>query len=121
MRVEAVQYVKVSGVLEIRNLGVAICGKAILRDVSLTVAEGETVVLLGRSGSGKTTLLKAVNGLVRPDAGEIWFLGHRTDPQDLIAERRRMGYVIQDAGLFPHWSVEANIGLVPRLEGWPAD
>jgi osmoprotectant transport system ATP-binding protein len=111
----------VGGILEIRNVSYAIGGRAILRDVSLSVAESETVVLLGRSGSGKTTLLKAVNGLVRPHAGEIWFLGKRTTDQDLIQVRRRMGYVIQDAGLFPHWTVEANIGLVPRLDGWPPD
>jgi osmoprotectant transport system ATP-binding protein len=108
----------VGGILEIRDLSYAIAGKRILRGVSLSVAAGETVVLLGRSGSGKTTLLKAVNGLVRQDGGEIWFLGKRSADQDPIQLRRRMGYVIQDAGLFPHWTVEANIGLVPRLEGW---
>ena len=78
-------------------------------------------MLLGRSGSGKTTLLKTVNGLVRPNSGEVLFEGSPTRTQDLIRLRRRMGYVIQDAGLFPHWTVEANIGLVPRLENWPAD
>jgi osmoprotectant transport system ATP-binding protein len=108
----------VSGILDIRNVSYAIGGKAVLRDVSLCVGEGETVVLLGRSGSGKTTLLKTVNGLLQPQAGEIWFLGKRAADQDPIQVRRRMGYVIQDAGLFPHWTVEANIGLVPRLEGW---
>jgi osmoprotectant transport system ATP-binding protein len=108
------------GVLEIRNISYAIGGRAVLRDVSLSVGESETVVLLGRSGSGKTTLLKAVNGLVRPDAGEIRFEGKPYTDWDPIRLRRRMGYVIQDAGLFPHWTVEANIGLVPRLEGWPA-
>ena len=96
-------------------------GRPILRNISLGVEEGETVVLLGRSGSGKTTLLKAVNGLVRPSSGEIRFEGKPTSEWDAIALRRRMGYVIQDAGLFPHWTVEANIGLVPRLEGWPAE
>jgi osmoprotectant transport system ATP-binding protein len=113
----ALQYIRVGGILEIRNVSYAIGGRPILRDVSLSVGEGETVVLLGRSGSGKTTLLKTVNGLVRPDAGEIWFAGKRTTDQDPIEVRRRMGYVIQDAGLFPHWTVEANVGLVPRLEG----
>jgi osmoprotectant transport system ATP-binding protein len=112
---------RVGGILEIRNVSYAIGGKPVLRDVSLNVGEGETVVLLGRSGSGKTTLLKTVNGLVGTDTGEIWFLGKRTTEQDPIRLRRRMGYVIQDAGLFPHWTVEANIGLVPRLEGWPPD
>lgn len=92
--------------------------RTILRDISLTVAEGETVVLLGRSGSGKTTLLKTVNRLVRPCAGETIFEGKAAAEWDPIRLRRRMGYVIQDAGLFPHWTVEANVGLVPRLENW---
>ncbi len=108
-------------ILEIRNLSCAIAGRPVLRDISLTVAEGETVVLLGRSGSGKTTLLKTVNGLVRPDSGEILFEGRSAAAQDPIRVRRRMGYVIQDGGLFPHWTVEANIGLVPRLENWPPE
>ncbi len=82
---------------------------------------GETVVLLGRSGSGKTTLLRIVNGLVRADAGEVVLEGRRLEEGDWIRARRRMGYVIQDSGLFPHWTVEANIGLVPRLEDWPRD
>ena len=96
-------------------------GQSILRDVSLNVGEGETVVLLGRSGSGKTTLLKAVNGLVQPTSGEIRFEGKSSAEWDPIRLRRRMGYVIQDAGLFPHWTVGANVGLVPRLENWPAN
>ena len=87
-----------------------------LRHINLSVEEGETVVLLGRSGSGKTTLLKTVNGLVPATAGEIRFEGRATTQWEPVEMRRRMGYVIQDAGLFPHWTVEANIGLVPRLE-----
>lgn len=90
-----------------------------LRGISLSAAAGETVVLLGRSGSGKTTLLKTVNGLVPYDAGEAIFEGQPARGQDPIRLRRRMGYVIQDSGLFPHWTVEANIGLVPGLEQWP--
>src|SRR3954466_2074349 len=109
-----------AAVLDIRNVSYSIRGRAILRDVSVTVAEGETVVLLGRSGSGKTTLLKSVNGLVPPSAGEIRFEGRPTGDWDRVAMRRRMGYVIQDAGLFPHWTVAANVGLAPRLDGWPA-
>jgi osmoprotectant transport system ATP-binding protein len=109
------------GVLQIRNLSYAIDGRPVLRDVSLSVAAGEAVVLLGRSGSGKTTLLKTVNGLITADAGEIRFEGKPTWEGDAIQLRRRMGYVIQDAGLFPHWTVEANVGLVPRLQGWAAD
>jgi len=108
-------------VLEIQNLSYAIDGRPILRDVSLTVAESETLVLLGRSGSGKTTLLKMVNRLLQPSAGTIRFEGKESAAWDSIQLRRRMGYVIQDAGLFPHWTVEANVGLVPKLENWQPD
>jgi osmoprotectant transport system ATP-binding protein len=104
--------------LEIRNLSCRIGGRTILHDISLDVGEGETLVLLGRSGSGKTTLLKTVNGLIQPSAGAIRFEGRAAAEWDPIKMRRHMGYVIQDGGLFPHWTVEANIGLVPRLEGW---
>lgn len=107
--------------LELRDISYAIGGRPVLRGVSLTVAEGETVVLLGRSGSGKTTLLKTVNGLVRPDSGEIRFGGTEVGALDLIRLRRQMGYVIQDGGLFPHWTVARNVGLVPRLEEWPPE
>jgi osmoprotectant transport system ATP-binding protein len=107
--------------LEIRNLSCRIGGRTILHDISLDVKEGETLVLLGRSGSGKTTLLKTVNGLIPPSAGAIRFAGIATAEWDPIQLRRRMGYVIQDSGLFPHWTVEANVGLVPRLEGWPPE
>ncbi len=110
-----------ANILEIRNLSYAIEGRPILRGVSLDVAEGETVALLGRSGSGKTTLLKMVNRLLYPSAGEILFEGKDTAEWDPIRLRRRMGYVIQDAGLFPHWTVEANVGLVPKLENWQPD
>jgi osmoprotectant transport system ATP-binding protein len=113
--------VSTTPILEIRDVACTLGGRPVLRRVSLTVAEGEIVVLLGRSGSGKTTLLKTVNGLIRPDSGEILFQGQPAAAQDPIALRRRMGYVIQDGGLFPHWTVEANIGLVPRLENWPPE
>jgi osmoprotectant transport system ATP-binding protein len=105
-------------ILVIRNVSYAIDGRPVLRGVNAEVSAGETLVLLGRSGSGKTTLLKAINGLVRPDSGEIRFEGKSAAEWDPIRLRRRMGYVIQDAGLFPHWTVERNIGLVPRLEEW---
>ena len=108
-------------VLEIRDLSCSIGERAILRDIRLSVAEGETIVLLGRSGSGKTTLLKTVNGLIAPTGGGIWFEGRAAAEWDPIQLRRRMGYVIQDGGLFPHWTVAANIGLVPRLDGWETE
>ncbi|WP_431860680.1 ABC transporter ATP-binding protein [Azospirillum sp.] len=88
-------------------------------DVSFTVEDGAFCVLIGPSGSGKSTLLKTVNRLVVPDAGTI-----RIDGEDIAALpaeelRRRMGYVIQSVGLFPHWTVERNIATVPALLGWP--
>jgi osmoprotectant transport system ATP-binding protein len=79
------------------------------------------VVLLGRSGSGKTTLLKMVNGLIAPSSGEVRFCGTPVNAQDPIQMRRRIGYVIQDGGLFPHWTVAENTGLVPTLERWPRE
>jgi len=93
----------------------------VLRGVDLDVLEGETIVLLGRSGSGKTTLLKTLNRLVIPSGGSIRFEDRSLTDWDPIRLRRRMGYVIQDSGLFPHWTVAANVSLVPRLEGRPQD
>jgi len=110
----------VSALAEFRHLHFKIGGRTILEDICLEVEEGETVVLLGRSGSGKTTLLKTVNRLVEPTGGEVLFEGKRTSEWDAIQLRRRIGYVIQDAGLFPHHTVEQNVGLVPRLAGWEA-
>ena len=86
--------------------------------MSLAIEAGETIVLLGRSGSGKTTALKMVNGLIFPTAGEVLVEGKPTTAWDPVRLRRRIGYVIQDVGLFPHFTVERNVGLVPRLEGW---
>lgn len=94
--------------------------KEILVDVSLTVPRGTTLVLLGRSGSGKTTLLKLVNGMLRPSSGEVRVEGRTTQEWDGIRLRRQIGYVIQEAGLFPHFTVADNVSLVPRLENWPA-
>jgi osmoprotectant transport system ATP-binding protein len=107
--------------VEFRNLSYKIAGRTILDNICLEVDEGETVVLLGRSGSGKTTLLKTVNRIVEPTGGEILFQSKSVREWDAIKLRRRIGYVIQDAGLFPHNTVERNIGLVPTLEGWPEE
>lgn len=84
----------------------------------MTVEEGEVLAFVGASGSGKTTLLKMVNRLLEPDGGEVLVEGRDTRTWDPIRLRRRIGYVIQDVGLFPHLTVAANIALVPRLEGW---
>lgn len=94
---------------------------AVLRNFSLAIASGETVVLLGRSGSGKTTALKLVNGLLFPTQGEVRVEGKSTREWDPVALKRRIGYVIQEAGLFPHFTVSRNIALPPRLNGWTAE
>jgi osmoprotectant transport system ATP-binding protein len=85
----------------------------------LDVERGETLVLLGRSGSGKTTALRLINRMLQPSSGSILLEGKDTATFDPISLRRRIGYVIQEFGLLPHWTVEQNVALVPRLEGWP--
>ena len=95
-------------------------GRTLLSDLTLEVHRGETLVLLGRSGSGKTTTMKLINRLIDPTEGQVKVDGKPTLEWDPIQLRRRIGYVIQEVGLFPHLSVEENIGVVPRLEGWEA-
>jgi len=92
----------------------------ILDGLELDVRQGETLVLLGESGCGKTTTLRLVNRLLVPTAGEVLVEGDATTEWDVIRLRRRTGYVIQEAGLFPHFTVERNVALVPALEGWEA-
>ncbi|MGE8362655.1 ABC transporter ATP-binding protein [Pseudomonas sp.] len=88
--------------------------------ISLTVAAGELCVLVGTSGCGKSTTLRMVNRLCEHSAGEIRIDGQPIDRLDPQVLRRRIGYAIQNTGLFPHWTVARNIGVVPRLLGWPA-
>jgi osmoprotectant transport system ATP-binding protein len=108
-------------VIQFRNVGLNIGDKRLVSDLSFDIARGETLVLLGRSGSGKTTTLKLINRLLEPTSGEIRVEGKSTSEWDAIHLRRSIGYVIQETGLFPHFTVERNIALVPRLEGWPED
>ena len=108
--------------IEFHNLEVRIPQRrALLDGISLVLDEGSVTAILGRSGSGKTTLLRSVNRMVEATAGAVLVNGRDVSQADLIALRRGMGYVIQDAGLFPHWTVGANVGLVPRLDEWPAE
>jgi osmoprotectant transport system ATP-binding protein len=91
-----------------------------LDDVSLDFPSGETVVILGTSGAGKTTLLKAINRLIEPTQGRILIGGIEVHDLPVNDLRRRMGYVIQQVGLFPHWTVAQNVATVPRILGWEA-
>jgi osmoprotectant transport system ATP-binding protein len=93
---------------------------ALVSNISQVISSGETLVLLGRSGSGKTTLLRLINRLLLPTGGQVVVQGRATSDWDPIRLRRRIGYVIQEAGLFPHFTVAENIGLVPTLEKWDA-
>jgi len=105
--------------VEFRDVHFRIGDRSILNGLTLSIQLGETLVLLGRSGSGKTTALRLINGMILPSSGEIRVDGKATVEWDRVRLRRGIGYVIQEGGLFPHFTVERNIGLVPRLEGWP--
>ena len=93
--------------------------RPVLDQVDLDIERGEALALVGRSGAGKSTLLKMINRLLLPQAGAVRVDGRDTREWDPIALRRRTGYVLQEIGLFPHLTVEENVALVPRLEGWP--
>jgi osmoprotectant transport system ATP-binding protein len=108
-------------VIEFRDVTYRVAGTQVLSGFNLQVQRGETLVLLGRSGSGKTTSLKLVNRLLSATSGEIRVNGVPNGSTDVIRLRRGIGYVIQDVGLFPHFTVERNIGLVPKIEGWSED
>ena len=95
--------------------------RTILSGLDLAVKHGETLVLLGRSGSGKTTALRLINGMLLPSAGSVLVQGRATTEWDAVQLRRSIGYVIQEGGLFPHWTVARNVGLVPELENWPTE
>jgi osmoprotectant transport system ATP-binding protein len=106
-------------VIEMRNVAYRFPGgPALLNDLNLQVRRGETLMLLGRSGSGKTTTLKLINDLLSPTEGDVLVEGRATREWDRIRLRRGIGYCIQEAGLFPHFTVQRNIGLVPTIENW---
>ena len=105
-------------IVEFRNVTYSIGGALIIEDLSLTVLRGEILVLLGESGCGKTTTLKLVNRLIEPTTGEVFVDGKTTTAWDAIDLRRHIGYVIQDGGLFPHFTAAENVALVPGLENW---
>jgi len=105
--------------IDFRNVAYRIApDRLLLDDITFEVAAGETLMLLGRSGSGKTTCLKMINRLLEPTSGEVLVQGKALAQWDGVRLRRSMGYAIQDVGLFPHYTVRENVGLIPKLEGW---
>jgi osmoprotectant transport system ATP-binding protein len=104
--------------VEFKDVSYQVNRRAILQSLNLTINRGEVLLLLGRSGSGKTTVLKLINHLLMPTSGQVIVAGNSTTDWDAIQLRRNIGYVIQEIGLFPHFTVEGNVGLVPYLEGW---
>ena len=109
-----------NSLVKFRNVNFSLSNNSIISDLNLTVERGETLVLLGESGCGKTTTLKLVNRLLSPTSGEVVVEGKRTTAWDSIELRRHIGYVIQEGGLFPHFSIARNVGLVPSLLSWDA-
>lgn len=105
-------------VVVFRSVSISLGSRPVLSNLSFTVEAGETLVLLGRSGSGKTTALRLVNAMLFPSEGEVLVEGRDTRHWDPVRLKRRTGYVIQETGLLPHYTVERNVGLVPELEGW---
>jgi len=105
-------------IVEFRSVSFQIGAAKILDNLNLQIKKGETLVLLGESGCGKTTTLKLINRLIEPTNGAVLVDGKATTAWDAINLRRRIGYVLQEAGLFPHFTVEENVALVPRLENW---
>lgn len=106
---------RTESIVEFRNVSFTIDGTTILDSVSFEVSRGEVLVLLGESGCGKTTTLKLVNQLLEPTSGEVFINGRSTLDWDVIELRRSIGYVLQDGGLFPHMTVEQNVGMTLTL------
>ncbi len=105
-------------IVEFRSVSFQIGNAKILDNLNLQIEKGDTLVLLGESGCGKTTTLKLINRLIEPTIGEVLVEGKSTKDWNAINLRRRIGYVLQEAGLFPHFTIRRNVALVPELENW---
>ncbi len=103
---------------ELRNITKRFASVTVLDDVTLAIASGQTTILLGPSGCGKSTLLRVLLGLVRPDAGEVRFAGKNVGDDSIRELRGKMGYVVQDGGLFPHFTCAQNVTLMAHHRGW---
>src|SRR6202045_1564259 len=116
----SISYATADPIIAFQEVTYSVKGRSapLLSQISMAVNSGETLVLLGRSGSGKTTLLRLINRMLAPSSGQVVVEGKSTTDWDAIRLRRHIGYVIQEAGLFPHFTVAENVGLVPKLERW---
>ena len=108
----------VTPIITFTNVSKRYGDSVVLSEIVLEIPNQQTTVIVGQSGSGKTTLLRMVNGLIRPDSGRLEVFGDLVPEENIENFRRKMGYAVQGAGLFPHFSVKENIVLIARLEGW---
>ena len=105
-------------VIEFENICKSYNQTRVLKDVSLSLPEAQTTAIVGESGSGKSTLLQLVNGLIQPDSGILKIEGKKINYRSISSVRKKMGYVVQGAGLFPHLTIRRNITLLAQLSGW---
>ena len=108
----------VTPIITFTNLSKRYGDTVVLSEIELEIPNGQTTVIVGQSGSGKTTLLRMVNGLIKPDSGRLEVFGDLVPKENIENFRRKIGYAVQGAGLFPHVSVKENIVLIARLVGW---
>ena len=105
-------------IIQFKNVQKKFGNRTVIPNLNFTINAGELVTILGSSGSGKTTTLKMVNGLLKPDKGQVLVDGKRLADQDIVRLRRHIGYVVQQVGLFPHMTVAENIAVVPKMLHW---
>src|SRR5438094_3959415 len=104
--------------IDLINVAKSFGGTQVLQPTTVRLEQGRTTVLIGPSGCGKSTILRIMIGLIEPDQGQVLFDGEPITPQNVMLVRRKIGYVIQDGGLFPHLSARDNVGLLAKYLGW---